>query len=513
MKKLFYSLSLALICGLAANAAQPTMKAQKLNASNATDVELIDAITPMTMKFTPKKNVKAQKGKVATTEDFLGEYMWAGDNNLAGVVWPNSGDMNITVDPDYPDSVLITGFAPFDMRGKVENGRLYIPNQFTYLNTHYNEDCWFWNYTLQNGTRNDTLSDGTIQQVATYKFLKNDTEKFYFSRDEQSGMIFAGNMMGLDNDKWRNFLYTDQELRDLICIASCIMPADLSGYFWLCSFIQGEPVYPLEVNLEEWLELEDDGEFKDAWFPNFWQDHDTPAYPVKMYRNKANSNLFMLGQPYGDDTPYGGDPDFMVGDGAYYIQFHIGYPDCVWFQPLVASVEVNLAEYDGDGNKIEDHWTTLYNFNHEGYSVYVGGESPEDLAAYYIKNFLPVSTFYPSYIADCKAMDIAPYYPDIDGPVVEIFNGCFGETGAIASTYGWVQSIDEQDGTPVFYDLEGYIILPSNYDDPNVYVKEVGVDNNATPEYYNLQGVRVSNPEKGQLVIVKKGNQTMKVIK
>jgi len=38
------------------------------------------------------------------------------------------------------------------------------------------------------------------------------------------------------------------------------------------------------------------------------------------------------------------------------------------------------------------------------------------------------------------------------------------------------------------------------------------VEENAPEVYYNLQGIRLANPEKGQLVIVRKGNKTFKAI-
>lgn len=37
-------------------------------------------------------------------------------------------------------------------------------------------------------------------------------------------------------------------------------------------------------------------------------------------------------------------------------------------------------------------------------------------------------------------------------------------------------------------------------------------EENAPEVYYNLQGIRLANPEKGQLVIVRKGNKTFKAI-
>lgn len=43
-------------------------------------------------------------------------------------------------------------------------------------------------------------------------------------------------------------------------------------------------------------------------------------------------------------------------------------------------------------------------------------------------------------------------------------------------------------------------------------VTDVTIDESATPEYYNLQGVKVDNPEAGQLYIVRRGSQVSKVI-
>lgn len=43
-------------------------------------------------------------------------------------------------------------------------------------------------------------------------------------------------------------------------------------------------------------------------------------------------------------------------------------------------------------------------------------------------------------------------------------------------------------------------------------VESIGVDLNAPAEYYNLQGVKVNNPEKGGIYVVKQGNKTSKIV-
>ena len=59
-------------------------------------------------------------------------------------------------------------------------------------------------------------------------------------------------------------------------------------------------------------------------------------------------------------------------------------------------------------------------------------------------------------------------------------------------------------------DMSGYIILPDNYDSA---VDAIEADETDRPvEYFNLQGVKLNNPEKGSLVIKRQGNKVSKMI-
>ncbi|MCM1066195.1 MAG: hypothetical protein NC418_01315 [Muribaculaceae bacterium] len=72
-------------------------------------------------------------------------------------------------------------------------------------------------------------------------------------------------------------------------------------------------------------------------------------------------------------------------------------------------------------------------------------------------------------------------------------------------------------------DFEGEIVLEltNGYNKPAQVtfnpgdlggVENVAVENNAAPEYFNLQGVRVAQPEQGALYIVRRGNEVSKVL-
>lgn len=54
-------------------------------------------------------------------------------------------------------------------------------------------------------------------------------------------------------------------------------------------------------------------------------------------------------------------------------------------------------------------------------------------------------------------------------------------------------------------------LIPSSEDDNNA-VESLFDDENAPVKYYNIQGVEIKNPEKGQLVIKKQGKKTTKIL-
>ena len=64
------------------------------------------------------------------------------------------------------------------------------------------------------------------------------------------------------------------------------------------------------------------------------------------------------------------------------------------------------------------------------------------------------------------------------------------------------------------YQFEGYIEFPKDYVIPDAGgagVESIGsIDENAPVRYFNLQGVELSNPEKGQIVIINQGGKSVK---
>ena len=66
-------------------------------------------------------------------------------------------------------------------------------------------------------------------------------------------------------------------------------------------------------------------------------------------------------------------------------------------------------------------------------------------------------------------------------------------------------------------EADQYIFYVNNINIESLHEVETGVaaiefDNNLPVEYYNMNGVRVANPEKGSIVIARQGNKVVKMI-
>lgn len=130
------------------------------------------------------------------------------------------------------------------------------------------------------------------------------------------------------------------------------------------------------------------------------------------------------------------------------------------------------VEWDEEGN-IEE----TYIYNMEG-AYLAQGWYLEDIYYEFVGNEMPISN-----------------YNESTGKV-ELVNLYFGSTSAPTSSFWFGE--DAEQYINVTLDMSG--------------INDVAVDANAPVKYFNLQGVEVANPEKGQLVIKTQGGKAQKVI-
>ena len=238
------------------------------------------------------------------------------------------------------------------------------------------------------------------------------------------------------------------------------------------------------IDESEWTPI---GEaiYKDSWvFPMFGEEFSDELDPVVVNIMKHNTieGEYLLVNPYmniySDIIEEALAELGVVGYGAEgYIRFNISNPDCVYVHTQVGSGA--FLDLFGTGDLYE-----FFNYNSEGYYIDEYGYTTEEIIELFDEASLNLSYF--------------------DGTTAYIYNSLIGLTDMELANMAW----HNLDGTPML--CIGEITF-----DPNggtTAVDNAIFDNNAPIKYYNIQGVEISNPEKGQLVIKKQGNKTTKFI-
>lgn len=482
MKKIIYSLSILMAGGLAANAVTID---RSMIQKEAVNVPQTEAQLPTTVS-----EGEAYKGieltRVGTTKrraienvqasDFAGVYEWKGYDLLDGQAGhPTSGSLYIEQDAKDPNQFTISNFCIFGTLVATFNpstGHLEIPDQFVSRVADSSAEVWFRNYSVRNG-----VSSSTGEQV--HVVIPNPDSPFYFSMHED-GVIRAGD---LDPVKWEDFTYTDAELLEYCCIATCGRSDVQNSYYWAERGISAAPIKPFEFVDDEWTYLGFE-EYSDPWF--FMYGFGT--WEVDLYENNADHNTILIMNPYGPGTPF--KQEVQWGDGSVgplnvsnedgYVIINVGDPNCVVVKTLVPALTENAAA-STDGLS-----QTYYLTNREGASYYTNGNAKEDIMVSLDAEGLNVSYL------NTRTNQVFIYNPRFTYPVDPLSLLSFG-----AYTR----------------DSYGYVFLPEEWKwVPNAVESIVDEAVEGPEVYYNLQGVRLANPEKGQIVIVKKGNKTWKQI-
>lgn len=462
MKKLIYSLGIALIAGLAANAAVPQLQKMTTMPKDFTQGISFKKLDDSKAQASSRKE---SKRKADPVDEFLGYWKWEGHNWLNSVVFPNEGVMSIEK-IEGTNNVRIFGFEQFStvtgrgLTGSIDaEGRLIINRQevITAADGDYFTSygsCFFQPYTVSNVPDKPGYVSATKTDKPFWLVLATDAEGTIWltSRLQQPDEV--------TDEEWPNYWMN-----------GATIPASEEGYYWLCGGINSQALEFFEFFASEWQSV-GTAMYEDAWLNPIMNEH-VPAYEVELFQNKLDNNRYLIFDPYGPDSPFGVINDT---DDEGYLVFDMTNPNCVLFEPYVFAYQLDMGNEEG-GSSLQD----FYNYNAEGYYVIIQGSDIEEVEA----NMLDRGTE-PSYY---------------DKGTVYIYNGLFDmlPDGVPGQGYSWTTG-----------EMSGYIQFPSGFD-PNGVETIVG-EENATPVYYNLQGVRVNNPEKGQLLIVSKGNKTTKQI-
>lgn len=247
---------------------------------------------------------------------------------------------------------------------------------------------------------------------------------------------------------------------------------NLVGYYFIIDVIGAVKYEP--VIDPNWVDY-DTAYYVDGWMiPAFGVDPEEYGWDVKVQQNVNNPNLFRLDNPYKE-------PECAISSQASrggYIEFDITDPNHV---PVTAGIF----------NGMMNGQNQVMNTNFLGYVYqYYGGqftyaEIIEDLEndPEYDGVFSTYEDGY-VYFEECRIQ--------IDG------EGC----------YSW----QLQDGSSAEAMMNGYLVFNNKVPDPSDSKVAANVAEEGAVEFFNLQGVRVANPQTGQLVIKRQGDKASKII-
>ncbi len=232
------------------------------------------------------------------------------------------------------------------------------------------------------------------------------------------------------------------------------------------------------------------GVFQDGWLlSNATQGQQNQwCYEVEIQQSEIDENVYRIVNPYGTGTPMASQNDAATAMGS--IQFNMEDVDHVYFQAVptnFVSDVVGMSQMFVSNNL--SIYVEGYGFDID-YAVDMLESNGYGLWSNFKDGVLTVPSVYDaatdSYINDAlfsapeMGIGVAPYYG-----------------------YNWSGSNE----LPL--NMECKLFFPGVFE---AGVEGIEADSNTPVKYYNLQGVEVVNPVKGQLLIKRQGGKAEKIV-
>lgn len=366
----------------------------------------------------------------------------------------------------------------------------YEWNFYSYLVSNTNEEFSKANITIDMTEAGDSLAisfqgwdvkgvynaETGVISIPSYQFLEYNVQNgidVYFYHNRWN-----------DNGKGNNFLKTPLEMTvsgDEIFVDdldNIVIGLEGVGYFYFAGSNTIEKKVPLDM-FEGWEEV-GTGTFYDGWILSRYSltleeviENELGVEDVIVEYN-ADKGLYRLNNPYQVGGSVFDEDGLNIAEEPGYIVFDMSSPDFVYLYPEIYSGFTSEDEMD------------FYNFNLEGLLVAGLGYTPEivlnNLDVFEIENVSKL---------------------DVETGTLTIYNCMFGTQDDPMAGYGW----QTQEGQAVPMVSQFVCEAFKNTSVKNLDASEV----NAPIEFFNLQGQKVANPEKG-LYIVRKGGEAKKIL-
>lgn len=448
MKKI-YTLAIAALLTVGANAAVKSHL-----ASDAT-VKMNNSFVSSTPNLLKKSDNKPLSTKaVITIEDLEGTYDWSCQTLLSS----NGEDMYSS---DYLEiKVTDAAAGAVDIYGWVEGLNFVVKGTV---------DMAAMTLTIANGQDlgQDTYGD------QNYFYLKDVTSEGKLvagkgSAEATVGTIDDAGISFPPLDVWAIGDFNDEALG-----------------WWSLTFSNSIdfPVEIDEVQEGQW-DVVGTCTLQDAWItPSYDTQAGAQFIPAEnlihaeLQQNVANKNIYRVWRPYHDENwpLVGANMSNLNGQ----LVFDVTDPDHVIMQSCIPS---GFKNANGEFY-CQNQLGSLINY----YKTELGAEWSDDLIPTLIE------------ISETDTTDPITVWDTFKDGVITINKSGFDIAATCMKFYTWKDN--------------AYVVSTVTFPAGDAGVNEIGADNaNAPVKYYNLQGVEISNPEAGQLVIRRQGTNTTKLI-
>ena len=488
MKKVYASIAMAVAtCGVAGAATATNALTSVKSTNAATEIE---ELTPVTVAQT-KAAATAPQAEGMFVFNYVGRTSSDNTQQESGVqVVINGTDATIT--GIWNMAVVKGTYNP-------ATGVLRVPNEQATL---YKGDG---GATINLYCQKLTVVDGKITAEPILPYIEFEYSEAGFTNTLGETMLVGG---------WYTHPYNQFNFN----VPANMNGTSTSGYRWLYAMQWHSPAEYYKdataddaamnfkkfvYNENEWVK-KGDAVLSDGWFKAL-DGYGYAPYTVECRVNVNNPNQILLVNPYGATSPYGTniDPDTntpinaAAKEQAGYILMDITDPKCVFVQPFINSGfnTKNCYAFTSSAGSGDRFYPTNGFFgctNLEGWRYFIDKWPATDIIEEAETFGDPISTLN----KETRVVDL---------PTCRLQRPSFDNTKEkpyIVATQ-WTYSQD----MPI--PMESKITLA---EDVFSGVADVVVDENAPVQYFNLQGVEISNPEAGELVIVKQGSKVTKTV-
>ena len=456
MKKIYLAAALAMTMGVSASAAsfQAAKTAQQLVAGEMATVETVTS------------DMKKAPAKAPSAQELVGQSFGTnGYNNTQQGGWAPGGTYVESADGN---NLLLRGWllgmevikATYD----AAEGTITIPAQD--MNVEYQGEKLLLRFMDFDNKEYNSVPLKYSEEGISIKFGQSASDK-----DRQFvGPVFA--TTGEDLNKM--FIITTASIwpeKKAYCFLTAINMQTIPA---MCETLGTGLTGLFEYNAADWKANSGKAQFQDGWVLTGLTDQQVPAWDVEVMESVKNPGHVLLVNPY-QGMPEEAKQFNEDTAAAGYILLDVSNPQCVLVQPLVYSGFMNWEQM-GLGK--------AYMSNVCANSVYVGKQTKEEIIEEYL-----------DFEMDLPVMD--------ESYLVTIPDCCFGTSMDMIQASTW---IDRDTREPVE--------MISNIQLPELTGVEGIVDDSvdAPARFFNLQGVEVAAPIKGEVTIVKKGNKSYKQI-